>query len=246
MSSHAITTPRPRLLVLRALGLGDLLTAVPALRALARAFPSHYRVLAMPLQLAPLVAKIGAIDEVLDAQPLATLDPVVNNAEVAVNLHGCGPQSHEVLLQSNPHRIIAFENPGIPQLRNMPQWNPAEHETQRWCRLLRESGVDADADDLDLRVNPDSRYRGAIVLHPGAANESRRWPAERWIELGSILKSQGHRIVLTGSENEFRRARMIAKAVHLPVDWVIAGKTRIDELADIVAAARAVVCGDTG
>ncbi|MEA2130662.1 MAG: hypothetical protein QOJ85_3553, partial [Solirubrobacteraceae bacterium] len=42
----------PRLLVLRALGLGDLLTAVPALRSLAAAFADHQRLLAMPLGLA--------------------------------------------------------------------------------------------------------------------------------------------------------------------------------------------------
>lgn len=246
MSSHAITTSRPRLLILRALGLGDLLTSVPALRALARAFPGHYRVLAMPVALAPLVEKIGAVDEVVDAQPLETLDPVLNNAEIAVNLHGCGPQSHDVLLLSRPHRMIAFEHTRVVESRGMPKWNPEEHETARWCRLLRESGVDADPDDLDLRVIPDSRYHGAIVVHPGAASESRRWPAERWVHLISTLRQRGHRIVVTGSDHEFRRARMIAKAAQLPLEYVIAGKTRIDELAAVVAAARAVVCGDTG
>ncbi|MBZ4016448.1 glycosyl transferase, partial [Streptomyces purpurogeneiscleroticus] len=41
-------SPRPRLLVLRALGLGDLLAGVPALRAVRRHFPGHAIVLAAP------------------------------------------------------------------------------------------------------------------------------------------------------------------------------------------------------
>lgn len=243
---HAIVTPRARLLVLRALGLGDLLTAVPALRALARAFPHHYRVLATPLSLAPLVAKTGSVDEVVDARPLEDLDPAVGNAEIAVNLHGCGPQSHGVLLRTRPHRLIAFNNDRVAESTGMPRWNPDEHETTRWCRLLNESGIPSDPADLDIAVSPDPRYQGAIVLHAGAASESRRWPIARWIELATHLRERGHRVIFTGTAGEFRRARAIARAARIPVEAVLAGKTAVDELASVIAAARAIVCGDTG
>jgi ADP-heptose:LPS heptosyltransferase len=51
---------------------------------------------------------------------------------------------------------------------------------------------------------------------------------------------------MTGSSREFRRCRFIAKAAHLPIDSVLAGATGLDDLACIVASARAIVCGDTG
>jgi len=246
VNARAIVTPRPRLLILRALGLGDFLTAVPALRALARAFPNHYRILAMPVALAPLAAKSGTVDEVVDARPFENLDPAVRNAEIAVNMHGCGPQSHAMLLETQPHRLIAYANDRVPETRGMPQWNADEHETARWCRLLEESGVAADPTDLDIAVSPDPRYRGAIILHAGAASESRRWPIARWIELATELRERRHRVIFTGTAAEFRRARTIARASGIPVDAVLAGKTELGDLASIVAAARAIVCGDTG
>lgn len=241
------TTSRPTLLLLRALGLGDFLTSVPAIRAIAHAFPNHYRVLAAPVYLAPLVRLCGGIDEVVDAQPLAPLAEDLGGVDVGVNLHGRGPQSHRVLLETHPRRLIAFANSEIAQTAGSPQWRPDEHEIDRWCRLLRESGIPADVNDLEIAApRGDVRSRGAIVVHPGAASESRRWPADRWVDLCTRLRAEGHRIVMTGSSTEFRRCRFIAKAAHLPIDTVLAGSTDLQDLACIVASARAIVCGDTG
>ena len=56
---------RPTVLALRALQIGDLLVAVPALRALCRAHPEHRLVLATSAALAPLVERIGGVDLLL-------------------------------------------------------------------------------------------------------------------------------------------------------------------------------------
>lgn len=238
---------RPTLLMLRALGLGDLLTAVPAIRALARAFPAHYRVLAAPIYLAPLVSMCASVDEVVDAAQLEPLDESLVDVDAAVNLHGRGPHSHRIVLRTRPRRLIAFANDAIPETLGFPQWRPDEHEIDRWCRMLHESGIPADSSDLEIAApGGDARARGAIVIHPGAASQSRRWPADRWIDLCLRLRGEGHRVVLTGSQAEFRLCRFIAEAAHLPIDAAIAGQTDLGELACIVASARAVVCGDTG
>jgi ADP-heptose:LPS heptosyltransferase len=222
-----------------------MLTAVPAIRAIARAFPAHYRVLAAPLYLAPLVKLCGGIDEVVDAAPLEPLDDSLQDIDVAVNLHGRGPQSHRIALRTQPRRLIAFANADIAETAGFPEWRPDEHEIDRWCRLLRESGIPADPNDLQLAApHGDARARGAIVLHPGAASESRRWPSDRWIELCMRLRQEGERVVLTGAAAEFRRCRFIARGAHLPIECVLAGRTDLADLACIVASARAVVCGD--
>jgi ADP-heptose:LPS heptosyltransferase len=222
------------------------LTAVPAIRALARAFPDHYRLLAAPLYLAPLVRLSGGIDEVVDAAPLMPLSDL-SAPDIAVNLHGRGPQSHRILLETKPRRFIAFAHDEIPQTREFPRWRPDEHEIDRWCRMLRESGIPTDANDLEIATTSgDARSRGAIAVHPGAASESRRWPADRWIELCVRLAHEGYRIVMTGSAGEFRRCRYIAKAAHLPIECVLAGQTDLADLAAVVGSSRAIICGDTG
>lgn len=141
-------TPR-RALVLRALGLGDLLTAVPALRALRRGLPDARIALAAPAALGPLARATGAVDDVLPADgldaPLRAAGPV----DVAVNLHGSGPQSHRLLAALKPGRLLAFACPAAPH-DDGPAWDSAEHEVARWCRLAAWYGFRADPRDLDL------------------------------------------------------------------------------------------------
>jgi ADP-heptose:LPS heptosyltransferase len=238
------------ILAYRALGLGDFLTGIPALRALARAFPEQRHVLAAPAALAPLAALTGAVDEVVDTAPLGPAPP---GAEVAVNLHGRGPQSHAVLRASRPGRLIAFGCDGV-------EWREDEHEVARWCRLLRRSGIAADVDDLDLAPPPvPSPAPGATILHPGAASRARRWPAERFAAIVAAELAGGRDVVVTGSAAERELAAAVAAGGEAtaaggeataaggePRVAVMAGDTDLVTLAALVAHAGRVVCGDTG
>jgi ADP-heptose:LPS heptosyltransferase len=237
---------RPDLVVLRALGLGDMLTAVPALRALAAAVDGH-RALLAPASLAPLAQPLGY--EVIDVHGLhhvpTSLPGRTAGTPLAVNLHGRGPESHAVLASLSPRRIVAFAAVGF----DGPAWKADEHEVERWCRLVRSMGIDADPSDLgieapDVAVPPVTR--GATVVHPGAASGARRWPATRWAEVVAAELAAGRRVVITGGADERVRARWIAASAGLHADAVLAGRTSVSELAAIVGGAGRLVCGDTG
>ena len=240
---------RPRLVVLRALGLGDLLTAVPALRALAAAFPDHHRVLAAPAALAELARWTGAVDEVVGTAPLAPLHPRLHGADLAVNLHGRGPESHRVLLAARPLRLWAYANPAVPASAGGPPWREGEHEAARWCRLLAAYGVPADPARLDVAVPPGplpEGARGATLVHPGAKDPARRWPAERFAAVARAEAAAGRRVLVTGSAAERRLALQVARGAGLGPGAVLAGRTDLATLARLVAAAGRVVCNDTG
>jgi ADP-heptose:LPS heptosyltransferase len=238
-----------RLLALRALGLGDFLSGLPALRALTAAFPRHERLLAAPKVLGPLVELSRCGFSLVDARPLEPLPRTADRAQVAVNLHGRGPQSHRLLLQTRPGCLIGFSHPAVPESAGSPQWRWEEHETRRWCRLLSETGIPADPERLEIDASsldiPD-RLHGAAVLHPGASSRSRQWPPGRWAAVARALALAGQQVILTGGASERGLAAGIAREAGLGSDAVLAGRTTLLQLAALVSAATLVVCGDTG
>jgi ADP-heptose:LPS heptosyltransferase len=244
---RALVAVAPRLVVLRALGLGDFLTAVPALRGLERAFPEHSRLLAAPAELAPLAELVG-----WPVVPTAELEPLsrgLQRADVLVNLHGRGPESHRLVDAARPRRALWFEHREIPNSRGGPPWRPGEHEVERWCRLLSEYGAPADPAELAIPA-PMGKVSGgacgATLVHPGAASAARRWPADRFAAVARAEAVAGRNVVVTGSRAELPLALEVAAGAGLPARSVLAGSTDLAGMARLVASAGSVVCGDTG
>lgn len=232
-------------MVLRALGLGDFLTAVPALRAVRRALPEHHIALAAPPALAGLVRLAGVADRLI---PTTGLEPVPWSEPppaVAVNLHGSGPQSHRLLQALHPWWLVAYAVDGVAG--SGPSWDPEEHEVERWCRLVASAGWSADPANLRLPTPPvRAPVPGAVVVHPGAAYASRRWPPERFAAVVRHLAGSGARVVLTGSRAEEPLASRVRRLAGRPGVSVLAGRTDLLHLAALVSVARLVVSGDTG
>ncbi len=255
--------------MLRALNLGDFLAGLPALRALSRAFPGHERILAAPWQFSELVDESG-MERVSPTPGLVGLDPALRSADIAVDLHGRGPESQRILLSLNPGRLISFRCSGLAETTDGADWRADEHEVYRWCRMLQAYGIEADPTDLLLRrcggqgprqrqANPSGRpsskcrpprgsneFPPATVIHPGAASRSRRWPPERFAAVAQAESRKGFRVVITGGPREVYLANRVAKLAGLPPSCVAAGRTSLNALANLIAGAERVVTGDTG
>jgi radical SAM protein with 4Fe4S-binding SPASM domain len=191
----------------------------------------------------------GAVHEVVDSAGLAPLQWRRPAPDVAVNLHGRGPQSHAVLAALQPRQCIAFAHADVPWTSGAPAWRSDEHEVARWCRLLAEAGIAADPARLQLQPPPGetpANARGATLIHPGAASAARRWPAERWVHVARAEADAGRTVIITGGAGEIALVSGIAHAAGIDEDHVYAGRTDVLALARLVAVAGRVVCGDTG
>lgn len=238
-------------LVLRALGLGDALTGVPALRGLRRRFPGHRLVLAAGADVGDWMTRAGVVDAAVRATALAPLRLPAGLAPgpergplVAVNLHGSGPDSHRVLAGAGPDRQVAFRNDEAAH-RAGPAWDPAEHEVDRWCRLVRSEGGECGRQDLRLdRPGADRRRGGHVVVHPGAASGSRRWPVHRWRPVVRQVLAQGREVIVTGGPQERGLCQEVSRGIAGVRD--LSGALSLEGLTRVVAGAGLLLAGDTG
>ena len=231
-------------LVLRALGLGDLLASVAALRGLRRAWAGARVTLAAPAALGGWLTEVGVVDDAVAVRDLhegAVLPSRCGTPDVAVNLHGRGPQSHRLLARVPAGRMVGYACPAAG-FHGGPAWDDADHEVDRWLRVSAWGGGAADPEDLRL---PAVGGRGDhVVVHPGAASGSRRWPPERWAEVAAVLAAEGVRVVVTGTSAEARACAQVAAGRPGIEDHC--GRHDLPGLARLVGTAALLLSGDTG
>ena len=248
-SGHVTAVPtllpsdgRPELVVLRAIKLGDLLVAVPALHALRRAFPGHRITLATTAWLAPVVELVTDVDVHLAQHGLDhPIQVPTGVVDVAVNLHGAGPESGDLIDALQARRVIGH---GAP---DGPEWQHDVHERVRWAGLMTAHGMPADPDDVSIAVPAlPAVVEGAAVVHVGAFHGARHWPVDRFADVVRGLVGRGHHVVLTGGADDVERALAVAELAGLDDSAVLAGRLDLQPFAAVVAAASLLVTVDTG
>jgi len=86
-----------------------------------------------------------------------------------------------------------------------------------------------------------------IGFQAGASKITRRWPPQRFVELGKGLVATGPRvrIIITGSPEEYGLCRQIADGIGEGA-VVTAGKVPLKYVPSLVKRFRALITGDTG
>lgn len=110
-----------------------------------------------------------------------------------------------------------------------PEVFPTPKELDNAGRILAEAGVEAPF----------------VVLHPGSGGSAENWPMEHFLKLSTELERRGHRVVVTGSEEEGQEISALTGRLGISVAK-IAGMTDLRTLAAVLKRARLVVANSTG
>lgn len=265
-------SPIRRIGVFRALMLGDLLCATPALRALKAGWPdAELTLIGLPWT-APLAARLPAVDrfEAFPGHPaLPEIEPDTAawpgfvarqraaGYDLLVQLHGSGGIVNEMLAGFSARRLAGFVEPGgycADPVLHAP-WPGQGHEILRLLAATDHLGLARRGLRLDFPVGDADRAALAravpelsepfVCVHAGSQLPSRRWPAERFAAVADELAARGLRIVLTGSSNEAPLVASVAARMRHPA-LDLTGRTDLWTLGALIERAALLVANDTG
>lgn len=265
--------PVRRIAVLRALFLGDLLCATPALRALRARFPdAEITLIGLPWA-ETLVRRLPSLDRLAvfpgySGIPEVPHDPArtaafLRNArregyDLAVQMHGDGANSNGFVADLGAPVTIGYRRRGDDRLTLGIPSVADESEVLRWLHLVEAIGGEGCDRQLDFPVTEAEKREAARLLagapgsgplvgiHAGASTPLRRWPAEKFAALAEELADcWDARIVLTGTEAERPLTAAIRDATRAPV-LDLAGETDLGAFAALIGSLDLLVTNDTG
>jgi ADP-heptose:LPS heptosyltransferase len=267
--------PAPRrVAVFRALVLGDLLCAVPALRAMRRGWPDAELTLVGLPWARELVQRLPMVDRYIEFPGYPGLPESMPDIEalpgflqrmqqerfdLLVQLHGSGRLTNPLLAACGAQRMAGFAEPGAwtPEPGCFVNWPTQGHEIERLLTLTDALALPRQGTQLEFPLNDTDRIELASVwpgayasqpyacVHAGAQLASRRWPTDRFAQVADTLAERGLVVVLTGNSVEAPLVHEVAAAMRRPA-VNLAGRTNLWTLGALVERARLVVCNDTG
>jgi ADP-heptose:LPS heptosyltransferase len=207
-------------LVLRPGALGDTLLAVPALRALRRAFGSV--TLAAHAGAARLLAACGEIDRGMPFD-----DPSLTRV-----FSGRGVPAEDVVawMSSAPGLSSALVAPSRPQ--------GVEHCARYLLRSLAPLGIDLTWDDSPLRIGAVASHE--VLVHVGSGSPAKNWPAKRF---AAFIRALDAPVRLIVGEADSEPARAVERNYGAALPRLAAD---LSLLAQHLAGCRAYVGNDSG
>ncbi len=269
-------SPPHRVVVLRALKLGDLLCAVPTFRALRTAWPEaeiillglpwaqtfveHYRDYLDGFRVFPGYPGLPEREPDLARIPDFLRDMQAERFDLAIQLHGSGPFVNPLLVLLGARRSAGFYLPGdyCPDAELFCPWPERGREVRRLLRLVEFLGLPVPGEHLEFPLRGEDFHalealEGAEVLRPGGyicLHPGASVPERRWpAEWFAAVGTAlaRHGLHLVLTGSGEEAALTAAVARAVRAPvFDFAGRTDLGSLAALLSRARLLVCNDTG
>lgn len=268
--------PPRRIAVLRALQLGDLLLATPALRSIRSGFPgAEITLIGLPwaAQFAERFARYidrfvefpgypGIIETPFDPERTRTFmrEQHAYGYDIAIQMHGNGRVSNQFVLDLQPRVSVGCyvgEPPkGLTLAMAYPSRGAEIRRNLQLAKLLgcpnRSTGLEfplTEDDEAEAAVllDPVNGARGPlVVIHPGARSPARRWPAESFAAVADALAKELDATIVLTGGSDELETAHLVESLMLTQPLNLAGLTSLGGLAAIIARAGLMISNDTG
>ena len=263
-----------KIAVLRANGIGDLIFTLPALNALRSAFPqAEIVLLGLDWHAQFLTGRSGPIDRVevvpdsrgISLPEQAEEDPEQlenffrrmheENFDLAFQMHGGGRYSNPFVKRLGARLTVGLRTPDAIELDFWVPYIYFQSEVLRYLEVV--SLVGATHTSLEARIpvmeqdlDEAERWVPEIsqplaILHPGAGDPRRRWPMNKFAEVGNTLAWAGAHVVVIGTEQERELDEGVVNAM-LGNAQNLCGKLTLGGLVGLLSRAQVVVSNDSG
>lgn len=232
--------------------LGDVVCTLPAASALKAAFPDCEITWAVSSKFADIVSGSSSVDKVI---------PIVKGVkfakpdqfEAAFDLQGL-LKSAILLQRVKAKQKLGYhwqrEGAGLFSSAVLPD-KSSIHVVDQYVDVVRAAGGIADRADFALVADPAAVDEmkpqvpdSFVVINPGAAWISKRWPPKHVATLTDALFNHGYKAVLIGGKGETAADEASHLATSPPIN--LSGKTNLKQLVALVSLAKAHIGGDTG
>lgn len=257
-----------RILLIKPSSLGDVIHALPVADALRQRYPDAFIAWLVKREWAGILEGNADLNQVLafpfhwTAVPSMVRTLRLLRFDWVVDLQGLLRSGLLARISGAERRIgFAAGGEGSPLFytdRVMIQ-DPVMHAVDRYLKVAESLDASVDRPSFRIPAAPEDErwaeetiagFRAgsgpAVILNPSARRPDKRWPAERFAEIGRRLADRfGARLFIIGGPDDLERAERLAAALpHHSAN--LAGKTSLGRLASVIRHGDMLVTNDSG
>lgn len=274
-ASNAGTNPSlgdvRQILVFRPNAVGDFVFALPCLWSLRGAYPAAKLIyVGRPWHAEFLARHRTPVDEVLVLPPCSGINASAHHAptldifidgirrrriDLALQIYGGGLIANPLVIRFGARTTFGLQAADAPALDGQISYSSLQNRRLQLLEVAALAGARPVLPVPELTVLPEDRQAVAellhavdapfVLLHPGASDPRRRWPASGFSAVGDRLAAMGFRVLVHGVASEASLCRAVTEAMRHPaVD--MSGRLSLGGLCGLIERASLLVSNDTG